>query len=427
MSIITTQHELIVSEMAENLVGSEIIKLGAEINERIRKGEKIYNYTIGDFAPKVFPIPDELTEEIIKAYKEKHTNYPAANGILELRKAVSSFLYDYLNLNYTSDEILITSGARPAIYAAYTTLINPGDKIIFPVPSWNNNHYTHLSSGNAVMIETQAENNFMPTAEDIRPHVMDAAMIALCSPLNPTGTTFTKKGLEEICDLVIEENMHRGHGEKPLYLLFDQIYWVLCYGETQHYNPVSLRPEMRNYTICIDGLSKSFAATGVRVGWTFGPQRIMDKMKAILSHIGAWAPKAEQVAASRYLIQKENVSSFLNHFKKEIDDRLQCFYNGIQSLKTQGHPVDAIAPQAALYLTLRFDLKGKSKQNGETIETTEDITSYLLEKAGLALVPFYAFGSSHESTWYRLSVGTCTRKEIDEALDKLKVALEKLS
>lgn len=427
MSITTTNQYLIVSEMAENLVGSEIIKLGAEINERIRKGEKIYNYTIGDFDPKVFPIPEELTEEIIKAYKEKHTNYPAANGILELRKAVSSFLYNYLNLNYSSDEILITSGARPAIYAAYITLINPGDKIIFPIPSWNNNHYTHLSSGQAVTIETKAENNFMPTAKDIRPFVKEASLIALCSPLNPTGTTFSKEGLEEICDLVIEENIRRSHDEKPLYLLFDQIYWVLCYGKTQHFNPVLLRPEMRNYTICIDGLSKSFAATGVRVGWTFGPQKIMDKMKAILSHIGAWAPKAEQVASARYLSQTENVNRYLNHFKGEISDRLECFYNGIQSLKAKGYPVEAIAPQAALYLTLRFDLKGKCKPNGEAIETTEDITSYLLEKAGLAIVPFYAFGSSHESTWYRLSVGTCTRKEIDEALEKLKIALEKLS
>jgi len=427
MSTTTTQHHLIVSEMAENLVGSEIIKLGAEINDRIRKGEKIYNYTIGDFDPKVFPIPDEFTEEIIKAYKEKHTNYPAANGILELRKSVSSFLYDYLNLNYTSDEILITSGARPAIYAAYITLIDQGEKIIFPVPSWNNNHYAHLSSGKAVMVETQPENNFMPTAKEIRPFVKDAAMIALCSPLNPTGTTFTKNRLEEICDLILEENIRRSPDEKPLYLLFDQIYWALCYGKTQHYNPVALRPEMRNYTICIDGMSKAFAATGIRVGWTFGPQRIMDKMKAILSHVGAWAPKAEQVASARYLNQKENVNRFLTHFKNEINERLEHFYKGIQSLKAEGHPVDAIAPQAALYLTLRFDLKGKCKPTGEIIETTEDITSYLLEKAGLAIVPFYAFGSSHESTWYRLSVGTCTHKAVDEALDKLKSALDKLS
>lgn len=427
MSVTQTKPKLIVSEMAENLIASEIIRLGAEINERIRKGEKIYNYTIGDFNPNVFPIPDELTEEIIKAYKEKQTNYPPANGIIELRKAVSSFLYDNLNLNYAADEILITSGARPAIYAAYTTLVDPGDKIIFPIPSWNNNHYTHLSDGYAVAVETQPENNFMPVAEELRPHVKDATLIALCSPLNPAGTTFTRKALEEICDLVLEENNRRGEGEKPLYLLFDQIYWVLCYGSTKHYNPVSLRPAMRNYTIYVDGLSKAFAATGIRVGWTFGPQRVIDKMRAILSHVGAWSPKAEQVAASRYLTQKKNITDFLDNFKREVNARLEKFYNGIQALKAAGHPVDAIAPQAALYLTLRFDLKGKRTSSGDVIQTTEDITAYLLSRAGLAIVPFYAFGSSHESTWYRLSVGTCTLNEMDEALDKLKKALEALT
>jgi len=419
--------KLIVSEMAENLIGSEIIKLGAEINERIRHGERIFNYTIGDFDPKVFPIPDEFTEEIIKAYKEKHTNYPAANGIIELRKAVSAFLVDKLDLKYSTDEILITSGARPAIYAAYITLADPGDKIIFPVPSWNNNHYTHLSSGFPVMVETQADNNFMPTAAELRPYIKDATIIALCSPLNPTGTTFTREGLEEICDLILEENSRRGADEKPLYLLYDQIYWVLCYGSTEHYNPVSLRPEMRDYTIYVDGMSKSFAATGVRVGWTFGPQPIMEKMKAILSHIGAWAPKAEQVAAARYLAQKDNIDRYLKNFKSSISARLEKFYQGFQDLKAEGHNVDAVAPQAALYLTIRFDLKGKRTPDGDSLADTADITSYLLEQAGLAIVPFYAFGSSSDSTWYRLSVGTCTMTEIDEAMQNLRSALNRLS
>ena len=132
----------------------------------------------------------------------------------------------------------------------------------------------------------------MPTPETVRPALKGATLLALCSPLNPTGTTFTKEGLEQICDLVIAENASRGPEEKPLYIMYDQIYWVLTYGNTKHYDPVSLRPELRNYTIYVDGLSKSFAATGVRVGWAFGPQVIIDKMKAILSHVGAWAPKA---------------------------------------------------------------------------------------------------------------------------------------
>ena len=279
--------ELLVSEMAENLIGSEIIKLAGEINELIKQGEKIYNYTIGDFDPKVFPIPSELNEEIITAYKQSQTNYPPANGLLELRQSVSTFLSKYEGLYYSPDEILIAGGARPLIYSIFQTIVDKGDKVVFPTPSWNNNHYCHLSGANALMIETKAENNFMPTAEELRPHLKGAALLSLCSPLNPTGTIFTKEGLAEICDLVLEENARRGPNEKPLYLMYDQIYWVLTYGENEHFNPVSLRPQIRDYTIFVDGLSKSFAATGVRVGWSFGPQRVIDKMKTILGHVGA--------------------------------------------------------------------------------------------------------------------------------------------
>src|SRR5204863_6118262 len=108
-------------------------------------------------------------------------------------------------------------------------------------------------------------------------HVKGASLLALCSPLNPTGTTFTKSALEEICDMVIAENTQRGDGEKKLYLLYDQIYWTLTYGQVQHYNPVSLRPEMKEFTIFIDGISKSFASTGVRVGWAMGPAHVASK------------------------------------------------------------------------------------------------------------------------------------------------------
>ena len=306
-----------VGTMAENLIGSEIIKLGGEINERIKQGEKIFNFTIGDFDPAVFPIPSELNDEIISAYQNHQTNYPAANGILELRKAVHQFLLNGLQLDYSADEILITSGARPAIYATYVTLLDKNDVVVFPTPSWNNNHYCHLVGATPVMIETTAANNFMPTAADIKPFITKATLISLCSPLNPTGTIFSKESLTEICDLILEENKRRGENQKPVYLMYDQIYWVLTFGNHTHYNPVSLRPEMKPYTIFVDGISKSFAATGVRVGWAFGPHSIIDKMKAILSHIGAWAPKAEQVATAKYLAKENLVDAFLKDFKNQ--------------------------------------------------------------------------------------------------------------
>jgi len=416
-----------VSEMAENLVGSEIIKLAGEVKEKIKQGEKIYNLTIGDFNPKLFPIPVELKNEIVSAYQNDETNYPAANGILELRESVSRYLHTREGLEYDADQILISGGARPLIYATYQTILDPEDTVLFPVPSWNNNHYCHLTGAKQIMIEATAENNFMPTAADLKPYISEANLIALCSPLNPTGTVFTESGLDEICDLILEENKKRGDTKKPVYLMFDQIYWSLTHGETRHYDPVSINPDMKNYTIYIDGISKAFAATGVRVGWAFGPEKLIMKMKAILSHIGAWSPKAEQVATANYLDNDDATDEYLFSFKNNISKRLNAFYEGFSALKEEGFLVEAIPPQAAIYLTVKFDLTGKTTADGKLLETTADVTKYLLDEAGLAIVPFYAFGASKKSPWYRLSVGTSVYEEIDELFGKLKTALSKLS
>ncbi len=415
------------SHLSETLIGSEIVKLGGEIREKIRQGERIYNFTVGDFDPSIFPIPKELEDAIVEAYRKHFTNYPAAEGNLDLREALHSFIRDEEGLDYGTNEILVASGGRPLIYAVFRALCDKGDKIIYAVPSWNNNHYSHFVGGEHIVIEARAENNFMPTAEDIRPHIKEATLISLCSPQNPTGTTFRKEELEAICDLVIEENKRRTEGEKKIYVMYDQMYWHLTYGDIRHYNPVSLRPAMREYTIFIDAISKVFAATGVRVGWSMGPAAVISKMKVILTHVGAWAPMAEQKAVAYYLSNRESIKKYLVHFKAEIEERLRRIYEGFAALKEEGYAVDAIAPEAAIYLTIKLDLAGKITPEGKKLETQSDVTAYILNKAGLAVVPFYAFGAERSSAWYRLSVGTCKKDEIGEMLEKLRLALKKLS
>jgi len=226
--------------------------------------------------------------------------------------------------------------------------------------------------------------------------------------------------------MVLEENERRGKHEKKLYLMYDQMYALLTYGEIRHYDPVTLRPKMKSYTVYIDAISKCFAATGVRVGWAFGPVSIINKMKAILSHLGAWAPMAEQKAVANYLQHTEAIDKYFLHFRSEIAERLQKIFDGFQKLKAEGFNVDSIAPQAAIYLTIQIDYAGKKTVDGKVLETQADVTSYILDEARLAVVPFYAFGASRNSSWYRLSVGTCKKEEIPEMLDMLKAALQKL-
>ncbi|MEO8663906.1 MAG: aminotransferase class I/II-fold pyridoxal phosphate-dependent enzyme [Ignavibacteria bacterium] len=417
---------LIVSSMAENLIGSEIIQLAWHINDKIAKGQKIFNLTIGDFDPKIFPIPKELTQEIKKAYDDNQTNYPPANGTFELRQVVSDYMHTRGCLDYSPEEILITSGARPIIFAIYNTIVDLDEVVIFPVPSWNNNHYAHLTRSRVITVETKPENNFMPSAEDLEPHIREATLISLCSPLNPTGTVFTEEEIHGICDLIVEENNRRGENEKPVYVLYDQIYWQLTLGDTKHYNPVVLNPAMRDYTIFVDGISKVFAATGVRVGWGYGPKKIIEKMKSITSHMGAWAPKAEQVAVAKFLANDKAVNSYLASFRTEILNRVNSFYEKFKKLKSEGYNVDVIEPQASIFLTVKIDLIGMKKPDGTVIKKVRDITEFLIEDAKMALVPFSSFGSPADSTWYRISVGTCTVEQIDEIMNNFRTALSKL-
>lgn len=418
MNVEKNRSGLKVSEMAENLSGSEIIKLAADVNQLKKAGAKIHNLTIGDFDPDLFPIPSVLKDEIIKAYEANETNYPPASGTAELRSSISTFLGHFQGLNVSADKILVSGGARPLIYAVYKTVLDPGDKVLFPVPSWNNNHYSHLNSADQIVLETRPENSFMPTPEEIEPFLAEVSLIALCSPLNPTGTVFKEDQLKGICELIIKENHRRGPDHKPVYLLYDQIYWTLTYGGVKHVDPVTLVPEMENFTIYIDGLSKAFAATGVRVGWAFGPSFIINKMASILGHIGAWAPKAEQMAVSRFLDNTHEVEEYLSTFRNRLQSRLEALYKGFLELKEAGFNIDAIAPAAAIYLTVKFDLPGLS---------TREATKFLLEKAGLAIVPFYAFGTDESSKWYRISVGTVKTEEIREIIRDLKNALSTLN
>lgn len=414
-----------VSNLANTLIGSEIIKIGNEVNEMKRKGAQIANLTIGDFDPSIFPIPEALEDAIVNAYHEGHTNYPPADGILALRETIVEVLEDRYQLNYTTQDILVAGGSRPLIYATYLALVDPGDKVLYPAPSWNNNHYCHLSSANGVAIETTVENNFMPTAAQLKPHLKGATLLALCSPLNPTGTMFSEEQLTAICDIIIEENKSRAAGEKPLYIMYDQIYSLLTFGKA-HINPVSLRPELKDYVIYIDGISKCLASTGVRVGWGFGPENIINKMKSLLGHIGAWAPKAEQIAVAEYFSNKTQVDAFLTGFKAQVQASLDTLYEGFQMLKNEGFAVDAVVPMGAIYLTLKIDYIGKTTPEGDLLKNSADVNFYLIREAQTALVPFSAFGNEDNMPWFRASIGGCSLADVKNMIPRIKAALSKL-
>jgi aspartate aminotransferase len=416
-----------VSTMAGGLIGSEILKIAGEIRVLLAEGRQICNLTVGDFSPAEFRIPKLLEEGIREALQGGETHYPPSEGLPALRKAVLEFYERRLGLRYPLESVLVTGGSRPGIYATYRALVDPGDRVVYPVPSWNNNHYVHLVGGTGVPVSCRSEDAFLPTRDALGEALRGARLLALNSPLNPTGTAFTEEALSEICDRVLEENRRRGSGERPLYVMYDQVYWMLTFGAAVHVNPISLRPEMEPYTVFVDGISKAFAATGLRVGWTVGPADVTARMASILGHVGAWAPRAEQVATARLLGATEEIAAYHREMKRGVEERLNALYTGIGALREEGLPVEAVTPMGAIYLSARFALHGTRTREGARLSTNEEIRRYLLEEAGLAVVPFQAFGMPEESGWFRLSVGAVSLAEIGRMFARLRPALERLT
>jgi aspartate aminotransferase len=424
--MIDTKNRVVVSQMAYDLVGNQILEIAYQVRQKKAEGERLGDYTIGDFNNKVFRIPEKLEELIVQKLREGHTNYPPAMGIQELRSAVAQQYNEMLAAPYEEQQILVGSGTRPMIFAAYSCIVDPGEKVVYGAPSWNNNHYCHLVTAVGTDIVTRPQDNFMLTAESVKPHIGEAVLIALNSPMNPSGTMIPEQSLRGICEMVLEENKKRlRRGAKPCYILFDHVYWRMTYGR-KHYHPVEMFPEMMDYTIYTDGASKNYAGTGLRVGWAAIPHHIIQPMTNIIAHMGAWGPKAEQLALAEYLQMPQEQEQFVSALGDKMRGRLERLHNTLQDLKRQGLPVDNIPPQGGLFLSVYFGLEGYKTPSGERLMSNEDIRQYLLNEGKCAFVPFEAFGDDENAGWFRASVSGIEEEDIDYSLDSLKQALFKL-
>ncbi len=357
------QDETTLSQLARGLTGSEILRISGQITALKAEGREICNLTVGDFSPTEFRIPARLEALIQEALAAGQTNYPPSDGVLDLRKAVVQFYRRELGLTYGVESCLIAGGSRPIIFAAFAAVVDPGDKVVYSTPSWNNNHYTYLMRAEPVEVVVGAETNFLPTAEQL-------------------------------------------------------VYWQLTFGDNRHYTPPQLVPESTPWTIFVDGISKAFAATGLRVGWTMAPPYVTARMRDILGHVGAWAPKAEQVAVATFLGEPQEMAAFRERMQRELRLRLDLLHDGIESMRAAGLPARAITPQGAIYLSAQFNLIGK-----RGIRTNDDIRKLLLEQAGFAVVPFQAFGAKREDGWFRLSAGAVSPADIEAGLARLRNVL----
>lgn len=415
------------SERARGLVGSEILKIAADIRGMIAEGKTVCNLTVGDFSPKIFPIPAVLLEEVQRAFASGETNYPPSDGMPQLRQAVADYTARTLAIRYPVEGVLIASGARPILYGAYRCVLDPGDKVVYSVPSWNNNHYTWLTAAQATEITTHMEDGFQPTLRQLDPHLAEARLLVLNTPLNPSGTLFSPAALTEIARALVDENSRRAKdGRRSLFLLYDQVYGSLVFGATPHVHPAALVPECAPFVITVDGISKSLSATGLRVGWVLAAPAVVARMRDLIGHMGAWAPRPEQVAVARFLQDETAVQSFRNEMDARVRERLDALYRGFTAMKDGGLPVDCIEPQGAIYLSLQLRLVGRS-HGGKRIGSNEAIRQLLLDRAGLAIIPFQAFGLKEDTGWFRMSVGAVGMEDIARMLPRVRAVLDEIT
>jgi len=412
------------SKYAESIEGSTILKIAGDIRDMIARGEKVLNLTVGDFHPSQFPIPTALRDEIVSALSAGETNYPPPSGVPELRQAICELVRDDWGLDYPIDSALVAGGARPLLYSSYMALVDPGDTVLYPVPSWNNHHYVQMSGGRGVPIPVSAAKNFHVDRSDLEPHLRSARLLVLNSPLNPTGTCISRAQLTGICEAIVEENARREKsGERALFLVYDQVYDTLTFGDVEHVTPVGLMPVVAKYTILIDAVSKGLCGTGLRVGWALGPPSIMARLSAMSGHYGTWAPRAEQVATARFLRDRTALQGHRDWMRDALSTRLAALDEGFAALRADGYPVEHIEPQGAIYLSIRFALAGQTIA-GRTIRTNEDLRSVLLAGAGFAVVPFEAFGLPNGDGWVRASVGAVSVAEIHDGIARVRALLD---
>jgi aspartate aminotransferase len=283
-----------------------------------------------------------------------------------------------------------------------------------------------MAQANGVAVATRAEDGFMPAAEALAPHLRDARLLCINSPLNPTGTVIEAGVLRDIVEAVVRENERRAAaGSRYLFLLYDAVYGSLVFGDAKHHVPTALVPESAPWIISLDGISKAFAATGLRVGWVLAAPTVTQRLKDIIGHMGAWAPRAEQVALARFLGDVDGVEGYRMEMSARVRERLEQVYDAFMEMKAAGYPVDCVNPQGAIYLSLRIDVIGR-KLAGQTITSNEQVRRLLLDRAGFAIVPFQAFGLDAETGWFRISIGAVSAADIRAAVPRVRQVLDDL-
>lgn len=393
------------SKKANSISPSITLEITGKANELKAQGVNVMSFAAGE---PDFNTPRNIIEAAIKAMDDGYTKYTKTSGIVELRKAICKKLHQENNLNYSEEQIVVSTGAKQCLANTFLAILNKGDEVILQNPCWVS--YTELiklADGVPVIVNCDENDGYKLSAKNIEKAVTSKTKaILLNSPHNPTGIVYNKNELEEIAQIAKKYN---------LIIISDEIYEKLIYDGEEHVSIASLSEDAYERTIVINGLSKTYAMTGWRVGYTASSTKLAKVMSSVQSHMTSNVCSISQYAALEALTGPQDS---INMMKNAFEERRNFMMKKLEGIDE----VSFIKPQGAFYIMVDITYFIRKSINGIKINNSIEFAKILLEEEKVAVIPGAAFGLEN---FIRLSYAT-SMEVIEEGLDRIKSFLGKL-
>jgi aspartate aminotransferase len=392
-----------VAHRLQKLEESATLAMSRMSRELKAKGVDVVNLSLGE---PDFNTPDFIKEAAKKAIDDNYSKYTPVNGYEDLRVAVCNKLKRDNNLDYTPNQIVVSTGAKQSLANLMLSLINPGDEVIIPAPYWVTYvELVKMADGIPVVVDTTLESDFKITPEQLKNAISSKTrMLLYSSPCNPTGSVYSQEELKALVDVL---------KDKDILIVSDEIYELINF-DAKHYS-IAQFPEVKNQTIVVNGLSKAFAMTGWRLGYIAAPEWIASACNKIQGQFTSGTNSITQRAAITAL---NAPASSIDYMVEEFAKRRNLVLSLIKEIKG----IKINKPTGAFYLFPEVDYFFGKSHNGIVIKDADDLSMYLLEVAHVATVSGGAFGSPKN---IRFSYAA-SEKELVEAMKRIKTALEQL-
>ena len=393
------------SKKALAISPSPTMAIDSKAKEMLSQGIDVISFGAGE---PDFDTPASIREAAVKALNEGHTRYTPAAGTLEVREAICAKLLADNGLDYKPNQIVVSNGAKHSINNILAALLNPGDEVLIPVPYWvSYPEMVRLNDGVPVFVEAELANSLKVTVADLNQSLTaKSKVLILNSPVNPTGQVYSKVELKAIADFCTANN---------IYVIADEIYEKLIYGQEEHVSIAGFNEKIKELTIVVNGVSKCYAMTGWRIGYTASSAEIATVMANIQSHT---ASNPNSIAQKATVAALNGPQDSVKEMQSAFDERRRYIFERINSLPY----LKALEPLGAFYIFVSAAAAiGKSYRNS-VLRSSDDFSAHLLENQKVAVVPGTGFGASG---YVRLSFATSMEK-IVEGLNRIEAFVNEI-